>query len=197
MITATSGTAAFVGDGGSVTNNAGDSIKGVAEGVEIDGGSGAVANTLTNSGKIQATAANTSVGVTMGAGGMVQNNANATISGGDDGLASLSGSLTLTNMGTITGTSGYGVTINDSGATDKATVMNTNTITGAQGVAISGQGTVNNSKTITATVGAGVQIGGGGSITNRASAKITGVSEGVEIDGGSAPSPTLSSIQEL
>ncbi len=183
-IAATVGAAALIGGGGSVTNNSGATITGVAKGVEIDGGSGAVANSFGNSGKIQATAA-TGVGVTMGAGGTVQNSAGATISGGDDGVASLSGSMTLTNAGTITGTNGYGVTINDSGATDTATVTNTNTITGAQGVAISGEGTVTNSRTITATVGTGVLIGGGGSVTNNSGDTITGVAKGVEIDGGS------------
>ncbi len=38
--------------------------------------------------------------------------------------------MTLTNAGTITGTAGVGVNINDPGSTDKATVTNTDAITG-------------------------------------------------------------------
>ncbi len=93
----------------------------------------------------------------MGSGGKVANNAGATITGGFDGVSSGSGTFTLTNAGTITGTAGVGVNINDPEPTNKATVTNTGIITGASGVEISGEGKVTNSKTITATAGKGVR----------------------------------------
>jgi hypothetical protein len=189
-ITATSGTGATIGGGGSVTNNASATITGVARGVEIDGKKGAKANSLTNDSSIKATDSN-GIAVSMGDGGKIDNNAGATITGGYDGIATGSRNVTLTNLGTITGTTGYGVTINDPAATNKASVTNSDIITGANGVAISGEGKVTNSKTITATVGTGVTIGDGGSVTNEANATITAITRGVEIDGGKTAGNSL------
>ena len=178
-ITATNGKGVLIGGGGAVNNEAGATISGTAGGAEVDGG-----GSVTNNGSITASATS-GFGVSLGGGGALENlAATSKITGGEDGVSVGSGSAAVVNAGTITGTHGVGVTINDPGSTNKATVANAGQITGASGVEISGAGDLVNSATITGTSGKAVAIGGGGMVANATPATITGTAGGVELDGG-------------
>lgn len=117
--------------------------------------------------------------------------------GAKSGVVVSSGSVTIANSGTISGTSGYGVSINNSGSTDKASIANSGSITGASaGVSTSGEGTLTNSKTIKATLATGVavSINGAGVVVNETGGSITGGAAGVVIDGATAALSNLGAI---
>ena len=137
-----------------------DSIAGVAngdgDGVDID-----YIGTITNYGTIEGTGAkgvgrldgktNTSQGVAIG-GGVIDNKAGAKIIGQADGIlvdnsseGPAFGPVTITNAGTIEGTTRYGIAIT---STLNNTITNSGTITGGGGQAIvfgSGDDTLNKS----------------------------------------------------
>ena len=127
----------------------------------------------------------------MGSGGKVANNAGAIITGGLDGVSSGSGTFTLTNAGSITGTAGVAVNINDPASTNKATV--TNPPPERSAALRASRSAARASSPIprrSLAGGTGVLIGGGGSIINNASSTISGSSHGVESTGEPARSPT-------
>ncbi len=205
MILSTSATAAgVVAASGSVTNLA--TIEGGVNGVEFLGDTASDAGAITNTGTIAATDAsggagtgNVVAGVLMVDGGNVTNGPSggtvagtASITGADIGVYVLSGTSTVTNSGTISGTAGIEFignsaktvgTVIDSGAITSTAGANGTAIqfgTGAeklvleQGFAITGQvlGGVDAGDTTAIEVAAGTSgtftglTGGDGSVTN-------------------------------
>jgi hypothetical protein len=163
------------------------------DGVEITGGAGTVVNSGTIAGAGD-------VGVLLGAGGSVNNAASASITGRYWSVEVTNSVGTVVNSGTIGG--GYysyfrgpggGVYLGAGGSVTNAASAS---ITGRTwGVEVtSNTGTVVNSGTVgggsvysgyyhLGFYGGGVYLGAGGSVTNAASASITGVYAGVEITG--------------
>jgi T5SS/PEP-CTERM-associated repeat protein len=89
--------------GGTVTNTATASITGVYEGIFITGGTGSVVN----QGRISDTGAQ-GIGIELGSAGAITNAASAVVTGTEFGIE-LSAGGTLTNAGSITGSSGTAV----------------------------------------------------------------------------------------
>jgi hypothetical protein len=201
--------AVYLGAGGSVTNEAGATISGYTE---IAGGAG----TVTNAGNIG--------GVELQAGGSVTNQAGATINGGfvgvyltaggsvtneaggmistDIGVRARGSAATVTNAGTISGSSSYpvsgvglyagGSVVNEAGAT----------ISAAYGVYINGgTGTVTNAGDISGegnfrgfNRGVGVDFYAGGSLTNQGTGAISGYNAGVFFLAGGPGTVTNSGV---
>ena len=166
--------------GGNVTNQVGATIAGGTHGIYA----GFLPTTVTNAGAIAGTAGN---GIYLRAGGSITNQAGGTITGGVAGVyvQSSSGSSsvanqaggaivggvngvkiangglgvgTVTNAGSITGTSGTGVSV----VANQVSVTNLagGTITGATGISVSANrnATVTNAGTITGTGGTAINI---------------------------------------
>jgi hypothetical protein len=106
--TGTTGSGVLLNSGGSVTNASSASIKGLANGVRIQGGAG----TVVNDGSIAGTLGH---GVYLRSGGSVTNATFALITGGSYGV-DLSAGGTLTNAGTVVGTSGPAVGFGGTGS---------------------------------------------------------------------------------
>jgi len=152
----------------SVTNQAGGTITGGVNGVSV--GYTTSTTTVTNAGVITGTAANGIYSRSTGS-VSVTNQAGGTITGGVNGvqfvpLAGLGGLpiATVTNAGTITGTSGAGVSIGSSGAfvqTANVTNLRGGTISGTVGLYIYNVSpvTITNAGTITGTGGTSIDIG--------------------------------------
>jgi hypothetical protein len=176
--------------GGSVTNKAGASITGDADGVLIGdgadahgGGGTVVAGTVANYGSIAGAGF---AGVNLLSGGSVRNAASASIIGFYRGIEISGGAGTVVNYGSIAAnaTSNEGVLLDNGGSvTNEAG----GSITGFTGVDIGltgGAGTVVNRGNISGR-SSGVSLYGGASAINAASGTITGATYGVGIiDGG-------------
>jgi hypothetical protein len=186
------GNAVTLYGGGSVVNQAGATIR---------GGFGVLlyfsAGTVTNAGNITGYISPggnplEAVGVDLGTGGSVTNEAGGTISGYFAGIALHAGSVTNQAGGAIGGYI-FGIAARGSGAT----VTNAGDITGETGVAtVVSTATVINSGAIAGTevgsafffgpvpLGDGVFMNAGGAVTNEAGGTITGAVDGVYIAGG-------------
>jgi uncharacterized protein with beta-barrel porin domain len=164
----------YLKGGGSVTNQAGGTIGGTRSGVRVFGG-----GTVTNAG----TMTGGRYGVYLLGGGSVTNHSGDTISGYNIGVRVFGGGGTVTNAGTITGTSRFGIYLRAGGS-----VINQagGTASGKyNGVYVAGAaGTVTNAGTITATNFFGVRLVAGGSVTNQAGGVIIAGNSGVYVNGG-------------
>ncbi|HUB16426.1 MAG TPA: Hint domain-containing protein [Acetobacteraceae bacterium] len=100
--------------GGTVTNAAGASITGVYQGVFIVGGTSASHGTVVNQGRVTATGTQ-GIGVELGSVGTITNTTSAVITGTEFGVELLAGG-TLTNAGTIVGSSGTAVVFGGTGS---------------------------------------------------------------------------------
>jgi len=209
VIQSTTRDGVFLGQGGSVANNTGASIKGYY------GVVGFGDTTVTNAGAITATGSD-GVAVINGA-ATVNNQAGGAISG-NTGVYAYGGALTLTNAGTITGTGADGVMALAGGSVANAaggaiagaydgvyitggdaSVTNAGSITGAvAGVALNGtHQSVDNSGSIKATgaYGVGVGLSGPGAVTNDKGGYIGGSAVGVIIAGDGSTVTNSGSIQ--
>lgn len=159
--TATEGVGVILRSGGTVTNESSGSIRGVAFGVFLAGGT----SSLINVGGIYGSAASGS-GAALGSGGTVSNTGK--ISGGAVGLYVGGGAGAVTNAGTISGaaTDGVGVVLRSGGS-----------VTNQMGGAITG-----------ATVGVYIE-GASGEVTN--SGTISGKTASVVFEGPGANTLTL------
>jgi outer membrane autotransporter protein len=170
IITSAAGNGIYIyGLGASgVTNQAGGTITGATNGVSAGYASGTT--TVTNAGAITGTAAN---GIQIQTSGSVTNQAGGTITGGVNGVQfvqfpRIGGNIsypaaTVTNAGTITGTTGAGVSIGSSAlpiATASVTNLRGGTISGTVGVYIHSIAplTITNAGTITGTGGTAIQL---------------------------------------
>ena len=165
----------------SVTVNPGININNSGGGTAAVSGGTRPWNLTNNAGSISGA----NEGVYLTSGGRVNNlTTNATISGGNFGVAIEGTNGTVVNGGSITGYSEDGVNLQSGG---RVTNFSGGNIRGGNnGVAIGGgAGTVVNAGTITGTNNAGVNLYGGGSVNNMtASAIISGGNNGVAIGGG-------------
>jgi Hint domain len=163
--------------GGYVTNAASATITGFFTGVYINKGIG----TVVNNGSITGGAAG-SAGVDLNAGGSVTNEASASITG----LDGITGALTVTNDGSIAGSSGYGVDLFTGGGS-VTNAAGASIIGSSDGVfGFTGDGTVVNDGSIAGNdthSGWGVHVHSG-TITNAAAASITGGHGGVFLSMG-------------
>jgi hypothetical protein len=181
----TSYAALHLGPSSTVTNALSAVITGEREGVAI--GSGAV----TNSGTIVGQDPVIGIGVDM-FGGTVTNRTGAYISGAE-GIYFRSVAGTVTNYGTIAGigTSGhsYGINLQEGGSvTNEAAGLISGHAAGVHSDLAAA--TVTNYGTIeqTGTAGSGIRLGGGGAVTNRAHATVTGYGSAVFIQGSGSVS---------
>ena len=179
--------------GGSVTNEAGGTISGYY-GISAGGGSTTVINAGTIQGVHDAFLGGTGiVGVSLGSGGSITNEAGATINA-HGGIKVSSGVTTVTNAGAITastvGIGGNAVALYGGGSiTNKAGA----TITGGYGILLfSSSGTVTNAGDITGYISpggnllfaTGVCIEAGGAVNNQGTGAISGYHTGVWLMGG-------------
>jgi uncharacterized protein with beta-barrel porin domain len=163
--------------GGVVTNTAGATVQGYLFGIKMNNAGG----TVTNYGTISGTQG---VGVDLIAGGTVNNLgiASSISSAGDGVILGVSeGAGSVVNQGTIRGGSGFGVYIGPGGGniTNSGTASR---ISGAYGILFVGNGTLVNQGTITSTDSrrAGAYFKAGGTVTNSgAAARIVGADNGV------------------
>lgn len=157
-------------------NNTADGILRSVGGDAIRLGSGATVN---NSGEISTRAAGADAIRFEADGGAVNNASGGEILGAENGVSGQTG-LTVVNDGTISGTSGAGVSVSGS-----VSVINSGTITGGSaGVTSSGDATVINSGMIEGQE-TGLEIGGG-YVSNTSGATISGRAGGIVTDGSAA-----------
>ena len=181
----------------SVRNAAGGAITGAPNGVSTVYAAATV--TVTNAGAIKGTAAN---GIYLkNSSGVVANQAGGTITGAVSGVRiyndfGTTHGATVTNAGTITGTSGPGVSITASaGSAASANMTNLagGTITGTTGVYIhdfsSAPTTITNAGTITGTGGTAIQFASG--MNNTLILQTGSVLNGTAIGGDSATGNTV------
>jgi outer membrane autotransporter protein len=179
---------------GSVTNAAGGAITGATNGVSTLDAAATV--TVTNAGAIKGTAAN---GIYLkNSSGVVANQAGGTITGAVSGVRIYNNSFgaplaaTVTNAGTITGTSGPGVSITTA-ASANMTNLAGGTITGTTGVYIHNifdtATTITNAGTITGTGGTAIQFFSGQ--TNTLILQTGSVLNGTAIGSGSPGGNTV------
>ncbi|MGB7077241.1 MAG: autotransporter domain-containing protein [Xanthobacteraceae bacterium] len=162
IITSAAGNGVYIlGPGASsVTNQAGGTITGATNGIATFVAASTI--TVTNAGAITGTAAN-GIYLTNGGNLSVTNQAGATITGGVDGIKTASSTAflvaTITNAGTIAGTSGAGVSL-DVIATASITNLRGATISGTTGIYIFNLSpvTITNAGTITGTGGTAIDI---------------------------------------
>jgi hypothetical protein len=174
-----------LGAGGTITNNAGGSIKGTGvsgtvladtSGVYIDGGTG----TVSNGGNIQGAG----YGVGLGGGGSVNNT--GTVSGGEDGVFVIGGIGNVQNSGSISASIDDGVGLFNGGS---VTNLAGGSITGLVGTNAAGvftigaAATVDNSGQIAGRQ-YGILVAAGGTVTNNQNATITGQTAGVSLSHG-------------
>ncbi|SHL99443.1 Uncharacterized conserved protein, contains a C-terminal beta-barrel porin domain [Bradyrhizobium lablabi] len=180
-ITGTNNFGIYLQGGGIVTNRAGGVIRGWYGGVYFYRGP-LGADTVTNAGTITATNPN-SIGVFLGGGGSVTNQAGGVINGGNVGVSVVGNGATVTNAGTITGGNQIGVVLGSGTVTNQAGgVISAN----YRGVVITGRGTVTNAGSITGTNNFGIYLQSGGSVTNQAGGVIRGGNIGVYSSFGSS-----------
>jgi len=164
-IIATSGTGVYISaHGGSLINNAGDTVSGASEGVVFHGFVGSISN----AGVIKSSAG---IALSFNDGGTVNNSAGATISGGIAGIGISGGAGTVTNSGVITASTGTAVLLADGGL-----VTNGSSISGTvNGIDITGaSGSVSNAGSISGGTGGGIVLADGGNVTNASLGIITG-----------------------
>jgi hypothetical protein len=161
------GDGVYLQTGGSVGNNAG-LIEGVSYGVRILSSAG----TVSNAGTIEGT---DHYGVKLYAGGSVGNaTTTALIEGGTVGVVIAGEPGTVTNSGTIASTTGTGVDLVTGG-----TVVDSGTITGGDGTAVSFGGTGDNLLALEN----GYKLGGGVSVAGTANTlELLGSTGGVSVD---------------
>ena len=153
---ATDGTAVLFGNGGTVTNAAGDAIDGTSGGVVII----STAGTLIDNGQIVATVGS---GAELSVGGTVTIASGATIQGGAYGVWMPSGSGSVTNDGVVTGKGDDGIEVGGAGAV----VTNDGTVSGETGVVLGGTGdTLIASGEIVGTGGTAVVLGSGDTLVD-------------------------------
>jgi outer membrane autotransporter protein len=196
----------YLGSGGTVTNNAGATISGQINGIEVNNlkiPTATIPGTVTNTGMIIGV---TNYGVHVHTGGSVTNNAGATISGALAGVSTDDSTVTNTGMITGTGAASVGVRLNNSTLTNGGAISGVGsgvyllggssasnqagaTISGGTN-GVTGSGTLTNAGSITG--GTGVDLTGG-SLTNNAGATINGSNIGVHLTSGAvANNGTLS-----
>ena len=171
----------LVAGGGSVTNSSSGTIQGQSSGVSLSHG-----GTLSNSGAISSTAIN-SAATDLELGGNLNNFAGGSIVGATYGAFITGAQGTVTNAGTLSGVSLYGIALNDGGSIHNAA---TGSITGpSAGVSLAGQSaTVLNDGSISATGsgGAAIMISAGGAVTNDSGATLSAAAYGVFASGVAA-----------
>jgi aspartate 1-decarboxylase len=164
-----------------VVINPGVTISNIGNGISAS----PTAWTIQNYGSI-AGSPTSGVGIYLSAGGSVTNHSSGSISG-FTGIYD-SQALSVVNDGSIVGPLGGGIVLNSGGLVDN--VSSSSIILGIDGVEINGNaGTVVNDGSIAGTgiangFGFGVALFAGGSVTNAASASITGAEGGIVIQGG-------------
>ena len=163
------GTGAGVSVGaGTITNVAGGTISGVTRGIDATG-----RLTLVDGGVIVATGGS-SRAVYLHAGGVVSVQSAGRVTGGASGIDIVGADGTITNAGSIVGSSAgaSGIRLQAGGSISNAA---SGDIIAAFGVYISNvAATVSNSGTLRGTVNNGVALSVGGSVTNAASGTIVG-----------------------
>ena len=150
LILGRNGAGFFSDNGGDIVNEAGATIRGAYTGTGTGQGDGIFitqTGSIDNSGLIEGTGAkgsvggvaNTSTGVVLG-GGVLSNQLGASIHGANDGViigtnrtTAAVDAVVVSNDGTITGTTGYGLRILGS---RNDTIVNSGTISGGNGTAI-------------------------------------------------------------
>jgi Hint domain len=173
----------YLGAGGTLTNNSDTaSVYGTTTGVFVTDGSA----TISNQGTIDGSGANVGtyasvIGIYLGNGGSIQNTTTgAVITGRDIGIDVHAGTVTIANLGTISGASD-GVLLE---ASASGTISNTGTAAlisgGSIGIDATGQpATISNLGTIAGTAGQGIKLADGGTVTNASAAQITGGMSGL------------------
>ncbi len=183
VATATPGIAADFYVGGTVTNSgAAALISGGLEGIVIGGRPGTVANYGTIIG-----ASNFGIGVGLPSGGTIANGGGARITGGETGIDSGGGvgggAVTISNQGTIVGTTSVGVALHDVGVVTNtgAAARIAGALAGVMALAPASGTVVNQGALIgTSTTASGVALRAGGTVTNSgAAALISGAQYGI------------------
>ena len=188
-------TGGVVTNGGGVYNAAGGTITAPLMGVGLNGG-----GSLLNAGAISGSQSTEGIGVLLNGTGSVTNTGSGSIYGGRFGILSFGAPATVTNNGGIDGNTDFGVWLFSGGS---VTNEGTGRITGDRyGLYISSSaGTVTNQGQIEATATtptyftdssnvvlalaeSGVLFGAGGSVTNLPGGTISGLLNGVMINGG-------------
>lgn len=178
--TGTGSVGVTLANGGTITNATGALITGHATGIQESGTA-----VIDNSGTITGS---TRYGILLAAGGTVTNSAGARITGQYDGIRSTSGTVTVTNSGTILAQAANSVGVDLIAGGSVANMGTASLISGGSGGVIlgvpTGAGTVTNQGTILGGRGFGVYIGrSGGSVTNSGTASTISGSYGVAIFG--------------
>ncbi|QPF95259.1 autotransporter domain-containing protein [Bradyrhizobium commune] len=154
----------IVFNSGTINNGAGASITGTKYGLDFDTAH------VTNSGTITGS---TLGGMTVGTSATITNTSGGTITGSAYGIGASSATIGVTNDGTISGTTNFGIIAGTATVTNNAGASITGPIFGIEAV---NTATVTNSGTIAASApGGGVGVGANSvSVTNNASGTITG-----------------------